>query len=108
MSAIGPDGRCPGLRALGWLAAQLHEHLVSDRLRPYYIAIFASLYRLYRSLAPDGRARSELVAPWVETSLYVHRDPVSGMPSVLDFSKELKPDADVGDRGAPGPAQPAA
>ena len=115
---------------------------------PYYIAIFASLYRLYRSLAPDGRARcglvlldeafskmdearieatlrfaralglqlvmatpkerSKLVAPWVETSLYVHRDPVSGMPSVLDFSKELKPDADVGDCGAPGPAQPAA
>ena len=50
------------------------------------------------------KERSELVAPWAETSLYVHRDPVSGMPSVLDFSKEFKPDADVGDRGAPGPA----
>ena len=33
LSAIGPDGRCPRLRALGWLAAQLHEQLVSDRLR---------------------------------------------------------------------------
>lgn len=114
---------------------------------PYYIAIFASLYRLYRSLAPDGRARcglvlldeafskmdearieatlrfarglglqlvmatpkerSELVAPWVETSLYVHRDPVSGMPTILDFTKEFKPDADLGDSAAPGPALPA-
>jgi hypothetical protein len=27
-----PDGRCPGLRALGWPAAQLHEQLVSDKL----------------------------------------------------------------------------
>lgn len=131
----------------------LYDRVAGDKSggetqNPYYIAIFASLYRLYRSLAPDGRARcglvlldeafskmdearieatlrfarglglqlvmatpkerSELVAPWVETSLYVHRDPLSGMPSVLDFSKEFKPDADVGDRGAPGPAQPAA
>ncbi|TMQ52396.1 MAG: hypothetical protein E6K74_12345 [Candidatus Eisenbacteria bacterium] len=99
---------------------------------PYYIAIFASLYRLYRSLAPDGRPRcglvlldeafskmdeariestlrfarslglqlvlatpkerSELVAPWVETSLYIHRDPMSGAPTVLDFTKEFKRD----------------
>ena len=28
---------------------------------PYYIAIFASFYRLYRSLAPDGRPRCGLV-----------------------------------------------
>ena len=114
---------------------------------PYYIAIFASLYRLYRSLAPDGRARcglvlldeafskmdearieatlrfarglglqlvmatpkerSELVAPWVETSLYIHRDPMSGTPTILDFTKEFKPDADLGDHGAPGTAPPA-
>lgn len=102
---------------------------------PYYIAIFASLYRLYRSLAPDGRPRaglvlldeafskmdesriaatltfarglglqllmatpkerSELVAPWVETSLYIHKDPATGLPTVLDFTKEFKPDGDA-------------
>jgi hypothetical protein len=67
---------------LAGATAQLHEQLVKER--------------------------SELVARWVKTSLYVHRDPLSGMPSVLDFCKEFKPDADVGDRGAPGPAQPAA
>jgi uncharacterized protein YPO0396 len=101
---------------------------------PYYIAIFASLYRLYRSLAPDGRPRaglvlldeafskmdesriaatltfarglglqlvmatpkerSELVAPWVETALYIHKDAVTGLPTVLDFSKEFTPDGD--------------
>ncbi len=114
---------------------------------PYYIAIFASLYRLYRSLAPDGRPRcglvlldeafskmdearieatlrfarglglqllmatpkerSELVAPWVETSLYIHRDAMSGLPTVLDFTKEFKPDAVPGDNGATGAALPA-
>jgi uncharacterized protein YPO0396 len=113
---------------------------------PYYIAIFASLYRLYRSLAPDGRPRcglvlldeafskmdearvqatlafardlglqlvmatpkerSELVAPGVETSLYIHRDPVSGAPAVFDFTKEFKPDAHAGRNGAPGAALP--
>lgn len=113
---------------------------------PYYIAIFASLYRLYRSLTPDGRPRcglvlldeafskmdesriqatlrfarglglqllmatpkerSELVAPWTETSLYIHRDAVSGLPTVLDFTKEFKPDGDLGDDGAQGPAAP--
>ena len=30
-----PDWRCPGLRALGWLAAQLHEQPVSDRLHRF-------------------------------------------------------------------------
>jgi uncharacterized protein YPO0396 len=108
---------------------------------PYYIAIFASLYRLYRSLAPDGRPRcglvlldeafskmdegriqatlrfarglglqlvmatpkerSELVAPWVETSLYIHRDALSGIPAVMDFTKEFKPDADPANGGPP-------
>jgi hypothetical protein len=47
------------------------------------------------------------VAPWVETSLYVHRDPLTGTPSVLDFTKEFKPDADLGDSDAPGTAPPA-
>jgi len=38
------------------------------------------------------KERSELVAPWVETSLYIHRDPMSGAPTVLDFTKEFKRD----------------
>jgi energy-coupling factor transporter ATP-binding protein EcfA2 len=102
---------------------------------PYYIAVFASMYRLYRALAPDGRPRaglvlldeafskmdeariaatlrfardlglqlvmatpkerSELVAPWVETSLYIHKDAATGIPAVLDFTKEFKPDGEV-------------
>ena len=97
---------------------------------PYYIAIFASLFRLYRRLSPDGtptcglvlldeafskmdegritatlhfarelglqlimatpKERSELVAPSVETSLYIHRDPFTGAPAVLDFTKEFE------------------
>jgi uncharacterized protein YPO0396 len=114
---------------------------------PYYIAILASMHRLYRSLAPDGRARaglvlldeafskmdedriratlrfardlglqlvmatpkerSELVAPAVETSLYIHKDAASGMPTVLDFTKEFKPDGDSAGNGAPGATPPA-
>ncbi len=98
---------------------------------PYYIAIFASMFRLYRRLSPDGRPtcglvlldeafskmdeariaatlrfarelglqlvlatpkeRSELVAPSVETCLYIHRDALSGVPTVLDFTKEFQP-----------------
>lgn len=115
---------------------------------PYYVAIFASMHRLYRSLAPDGRPRaglilldeafskmdedriqatlrfarelglqlvmatpkerSELVAPSVETSLYIHKDAVTGVPTVLDFTKEFKPDGEPAGGGAPGPAPPAA
>ena len=115
---------------------------------PYYIAILASMHRLYRSLAPDGRGRgglvlfdeafskmdedriqatlrfardlglqlvmatpkerSELVAPWVGTSLYIHKDPTTGVPTVLDFTKEFKPDGESADGGAPDPAPPAA
>lgn len=103
---------------------------------PYYIAILASLYRVYRSSAVDGRPtcglvlldeafskmdetriastlrfarelglqlvlatpkeRSELVAPFVETSLYIHKDPLTGVPQVLDFSKELGATEDGG------------
>jgi uncharacterized protein YPO0396 len=98
------------------------------------------MYRLYRSLAPDGRPRcglvlldevfskmdearieatlrfardlglqllmatpkerSELVAPWVETSLYIHKDPASGVPTILDFTKEFKPNGEPA-AGAP-------
>ena len=54
------------------------------------------------------KERSELVAPWVETSLYVHRDPMSGIPAVLDFTKEFKLDAEPGDGGAPESTLPAA
>ena len=115
---------------------------------PYYIAIFASMRRLYGSLAADGRSRaglvlldeafskmdegriratldfarslglqlvmatpkerSELVAPAVETSLYIHKDPASGLPMVLDFTKEFKPDGEPAGEGAPGVAAPTA
>jgi uncharacterized protein YPO0396 len=115
---------------------------------PYYIAILASMHRLYRSLAPDGRVRaglvlldeafskmdedriratlrfardlglqlvmatpkerSELVAPAVETSLYIHKDAASGVPTVLDFTKEFKPDGEPAGGGAPGAAPPPA
>jgi uncharacterized protein YPO0396 len=114
---------------------------------PYYVAIFASMRRLYRSLAPDGRARaglvlldeafskmdedriratlrfardlglqlvmatpkerSELVAPSVETSLYIHKDATTGVPTVLDFTKEFKPDGEPAGGGAPGAIAPA-
>ena len=96
---------------------------------PYYVAIFASLYRLYRQFSPDRqpscglvlldeafskmdeyriaatlqfaralklqlimatpKERSELVIPMVETSLYIHRDPQSGAPTVLTYDREF-------------------
>jgi uncharacterized protein YPO0396 len=96
---------------------------------PYYIAILASMYRLYRSRSLDQRPtcgivlldeafgkmdesrisatltfarklglqlvlatpkeRSDMVAPSVERSILVHKDPVSGTPTVLDFTKEF-------------------
>ncbi len=99
---------------------------------PYYIAILASMYRLYQSRALDGRPvcgivlldeafgkmdesrisatltyarrlglqlvlatpkeRSELVAPYVERTLLVHKDPLSGIPEVFDFTKEFASD----------------
>ena len=101
---------------------------------PYYIAIFASAHRLYRSMSVDGRPscglllldeafakmdegrikatlrfarelklqlliatpkeRADLVAPLVETSIYIHKDPRTGVPTVLDFTKELAGDDD--------------
>jgi hypothetical protein len=100
---------------------------------PYYIAVLASMYRLYMSRSRDGRPtcgivlldeafgkmdewrieatltfarrldlqlvlatpkeRSELVAPRVQRSLLIHKDPLSGLPTVLDFTKELARDA---------------
>ena len=101
---------------------------------PYYIAVLASMYRLYMSRSRDGRPtcglvlldeafgkmdewrieatltyarnlglqlvlatpkeRSELVAPRVERSLLIHKDPLSGLPTVLDFTKEFARDAE--------------
>lgn len=95
---------------------------------PYYIAIFASMYRLYRTHAmnkrptcglllldeafskmDEGRIAATLqfardlqlqlvlatpkekapqVAPLLATCLYVHKDPDSGQPTVLRFTKE--------------------
>jgi uncharacterized protein YPO0396 len=100
---------------------------------PYYIAVLASMYRLYMSRSRNGRPtcgivlldeafgkmdewridatltfarrlglqlvlatpkeRSEQVAPKVERSLLIHKDPMSGLPTVLDFTKELAQDA---------------
>src|SRR6185437_13645179 len=96
---------------------------------PYYIAILASMYRLYRSRSLDQRPtcgivlldeafgkmdeprisatltfarklglqlvlatpkeRSDMVAPLVERSTLIHKDPVTGSPTVLDFTKEF-------------------
>jgi uncharacterized protein YPO0396 len=99
---------------------------------PYYIAILASMYRLYRSRSLDDRPlcgvvlldeafgkmdesritatlafarnlrlqlilatpkeRSEMVAPAVERSIFIHKDAISGVPTVLDFTKEFARD----------------
>jgi uncharacterized protein YPO0396 len=111
---------------------------------PYYIAVLASMYRLYMSRSRDGRPtcglvlldeafgkmdewrieatltyarnlglqlvlaapkeRSELVAPRVERSLLIHKDPLSGLPTVLDFTKELAHDAESDGLHAEGAA----
>lgn len=110
---------------------------------PFYIAILASMSRLYRHASAERKPscgvvlldeafskmdetrisavldlsramglqlvlatpkeRSELVAPRVETSLYIHKDPVTGDPVVLDFTKELHADdaATAGQERAP-------
>lgn len=96
---------------------------------PYYIAVMASMYRVYRGrkggqeptcglilldeafgkmdesriratltfarrlklqlILAAPKERSELVAPHVERSLLIHKDPGTGLPTVLDFTKEL-------------------
>ncbi len=120
-------------------SVSLYDRVAGDKSggetqNPYYIAIFASMFRLYRRLSPDGKPtcglvlldeafskmdeariaatlrfarelglqlvlatpkeRSELVAPSVETSLYIHRDALSGVPTVLDFTKEFQQQAE--------------
>jgi uncharacterized protein YPO0396 len=97
---------------------------------PYYIAIFASLFRMYRRRAADkkpscglilldeafakmdesrtratlrfarelglqlviaaAQGKSEFVAPGVETTLLVVKSTETGMPTVLDFTKEFE------------------
>ena len=109
---------------------------------PYYIAILASMYRMYRSRAigegpvcgvvlldeafgkmdearigatltyarrlglqlvlATPKERSELVAPYVERTLLIHKEPMSGIPEVFDFTKEFAADAAVSATGADG------
>ena len=113
----------------------LYDRVYQDRSggetqTPFYVAIFASLHRIYRSHSPDGRPsaglllldeafskmdgprieatldfarslglqlilatpkeRSQLVAPRVDRTLYVHKDPSTGVPIVLDYTKEIR------------------
>lgn len=119
---------------------------------PYYIAILASMFRLYRSgrgaldgkptcgvvlldeafgkmdegriratltyarklglqlLLATPKERSELVAPWVDRSIYIHKDARTGEPSVFEVTKEiaaLAEETDDGvDRAAGSPVPP--
>jgi len=130
----------------------LYDRVAADKSggetqTPYYIAILASMYRLYRSRSRDDRPccglvlldeafgkmdesriaatltfarrlglqlvlatpkeRSELVAPKVERSLLIHKDPISGLPIILDFTKEFPRDERedaVSEDGDPHPA----
>lgn len=120
-------------------AFSLYDKVADDKSggetqTPYYIAILASIYRMYCSRSakrtptcgvvlldeafgkmdePRIRAtltfarrlalqlilatpkeRSELVAPHVERSLLVYKEPVGGLPTVMDFTKELAGDAE--------------
>jgi len=115
---------------------------------PYYIAVFASLYRMYRRRTLDrgpscglvlldeafakmdesrtratlkfarelglqlvvaaAQGKSEFVAPGVETTLLVVKDPQSGIPTVLDFTKEFDSyDAGSAERQAGDDSAPA-
>jgi uncharacterized protein YPO0396 len=109
---------------------------------PYYIAILASMYRMYRSRAINEgpvcgvvlldeafgkmdearigatltyarrlglqlvlatpKERSELVAPYVERTLLIHKEPVSGIPEVFDFTKEFGADVAASQPSAGG------
>jgi uncharacterized protein YPO0396 len=130
----------------------LYDRVAADKSggetqTPYYIAILASMHRMYRSGrgVQDGQSaglvlldeafgkmdgeriaatlvfarrlglqlimatpkeRSDLVAPRVERSIYVHKDPLTGAPTLFDVTKELAhdqpgPELDAG--GAPPP-----
>jgi uncharacterized protein YPO0396 len=53
------------------------------------------------------KERSELVAPSVERSLLIHKDAMSGLPTVLDFTKEFARDEHEAEVPAGGAHQPA-
>jgi hypothetical protein len=38
------------------------------------------------------KERSDMVAPAVERSILIYKDPMSGTPTILDFTKELTTD----------------
>lgn len=109
---------------------------------PYYIAILASMYRLYRTRSTEGKPscgvvlldeafgkmdegrirstlefarelglqlvvatpkeRSEQVAPFVETSIYIHKDAVSGAPTIFDCTKDFRTHESPAGRGEAG------
>jgi uncharacterized protein YPO0396 len=48
------------------------------------------------------KERSELVAPYVERTLLIHKEPVSGIPEVFDFTKEFAPDVTASAASADG------
>jgi uncharacterized protein YPO0396 len=52
---------------------------------------FARKLELQRVLATP-KERSDLVAPKLERSLLIHKDAISGLPTVLDFTKEFTRD----------------
>lgn len=97
-----PDGRptC-GLLLLDEAFSKMDEGRIAATLR------FARALDLQLVMAMP-KERSELVAPWVETSLYIHRDPQSGMPTVLDFTKEWTSHVDESGDAALGAPPPVA
>jgi uncharacterized protein YPO0396 len=87
--ALAPDGRPrAGLVLLDEAFSKMDEARIAATLR------FARDLGLQLVMATP-KERSELVAPWVETSLYIHKDAATGIPAVLDFTKEFKPDGEV-------------
>jgi uncharacterized protein YPO0396 len=81
---LSPDGKptC-GLVLLDEAFSKMDEARIAATLR------FARELGLQLVLATP-KERSELVAPSVETCLYIHRDALSGVPTVLDFTKEFQ------------------
>jgi hypothetical protein len=48
------------------------------------------------------KERAEIIAPAVDTTKYIHKDALSGLPRVLDFTKDLDDDGDLARRGTTG------
>ncbi len=123
----------------------LYDRVAADKSggetqTPYYIAVLASMYRLYRQTSPEQKPscglvlldeafskmdspriaatlrfarslslqlvlatpkeRSDQVAPRVETCLFIHKDARSGLPTVLDFTKDFASDGEPSDQPA--------